>query len=523
MRGAVAGWTMAGMIAFGATLAAQSVVVRTNSGAVAGVKSKESAVTVFKGIPFAAPPVGDLRWAPPAPVTPWKGVRNADAFGASCMQTEVDQLLPWTKEFMDHNKISEDCLFLNVWSPRVASTAKLPVVVYIHGGAFTGGSGAVEIYDGERLAQTGLVVVTINYRLGIFGFFAYPELTAKSTHHSSGNYALLDQIAGLAWVKENIARFGGDPSRVTIWGQSAGAASVQDLLASPLAAGLFEGAMADSGIGVAGFPMQTLKSAEEAGTRFAAAHHANSLDELRAMPAAELLEAQNGSQTRWGPVIDGWAIPASPQEMSVQRNDNDVPVITGYQANDGLLFSRPLKTVDDYEAMVKRQYGALAAEYEQLYPAKNSAEAKAMMAQSIRDRDRVSMFLWASRREKSHHQPVFTYFWDRAIPWPQHPEYGAFHSGELPYFFLNLQLMDRPWEETDRELAKMAAAYLKDFAAQGNPNGDGLPEWPKVTIDRPQTMELGERVGPMPLAEKDRVAFWMKFFDSPAAASAPPF
>jgi para-nitrobenzyl esterase len=504
-------------------LAAQNPVVRTGSGDVAGVKSQQSAVVAFKGIPFAAPPVGDLRWAPPAPVAPWKGLRKADTFGASCMQHQRDEFLPWTREFLTHNQVSEDCLFLNVWTPRVASSAPLAVVVYIHGGGFTEGSGGVEIYDGEHLAQTGLLVVTINYRLGVFGFFAHPDLTAESAHHSSGNYALLDQIAALQWVKENIRAFGGDPSRVTIWGQSAGAFSVQDLLASPLAAGLFHRAMADSGIGLASLPMQKLEAAEKTGTQFATSHHAASLKELRALPATDLLGAPNAMGMRFGPIVDGWVLPASPRELGERGADNDVPVITGYQANDGMLFSPRLKDVADYEAMSKRQYGDMAADFAKLYPATTLDQAKEMMAQSIRDRDRVSMYLWASRRQANHHQPVFTYFFTRAVPWPQHPEFGAFHSGELPYFFLNLDHMDRPWQPVDRDLAQTSAAYIKNFAKHGDPNGTVLPQWEMPTAGPPQTMELGERVGPMPLADKARLDFWMKFFNSPAGATVPPF
>jgi para-nitrobenzyl esterase len=499
---------------------ARGAVVRTETGAVRGVAAARPGVVVFKGIPYAAPPVGPLRWRPPQPAKPWSGVRPATEFGASCMQHERNEFLPWTEEYLAHNETSEDCLFLNVWTPRPGSSAHLPVVVFIHGGAFTEGAGSIAIYDGTNLAATGLVVVTINYRLGVFGFFAHPELTAESDHHGSGNYALLDQIAALRWVKGNIAKFGGDPNRVMIWGQSAGAFSVNDLLASPLAAGLFERAMADSGIGVTGLPMQPLKTAEEAGVKFAQAHHASSLRALRAIPAADLL---SGPQDRFGPIVDGWVLADTPQALSAKGTDNDVPVITGYQANDGLLFSRPIQSADEYAQMAKRQYGENGDEFLRLYPAKTAEETKAMIMQSIRDRDRVSMFLWATRRESNHRAPVFTYYFDRAIPWPQHPEFGAFHSGELPYFFLNLNVMDRPWEKQDRDLAETAASYLKNFAAAGRPNGDHLPQWAPANEDKPETMEIGSRTGEMPLAESARVAFWTRFLGSPEGAKAPPF
>ena len=501
---------------------AKGLVVRTADGAVRGAPAAKPNIIVFKGIPFAAAPVGPLRWRPPQPAKPWSGVRPATEFGASCMQHEVKELLPWTEEYMTHNETSEDCLFLNVWTPHPASSAHLPVVVFIHGGAFTSGAGGIAIYDGTDLAATGLVVVTINYRLGVFGFFAHPELTAESERHSSGNYALLDQIAALQWVKRNIAGFGGDPQRVMIWGQSAGAFSVNDLLASPLAAGLFESAMADSGIGLTGQSMPDLKSAEEAGVKFAEAHHADSLSALRAIPAADLLADPQG-RFRSSPIVDGWVLPESPLEMSAKHADNDVPVITGYQANDGLLFSPPVQTIDQYQQLVKRQYSDNADEFLRLYPAKTAEEARQMIAESIRDRDRVSMFLWASRRASNHRAPVFTYYFDRAIPWPQHPEFGAFHSGELPYFFLNLQVLDRPWEKVDFDLAKLAAGYLKDLAAAGNPNSNHLPQWAPANASQPQTMEIGARTGEMPLADGERLGFWEQFLSSPKGANASPF
>jgi para-nitrobenzyl esterase len=498
-------------------------IVRTVSGPIAGVSNSQNGVTVFKGIPFAEPPVGDLRWRPPQPVKPWTSVLHADHFGASCEQRIVNEFLPWTAEFMTHNQVSEDCLFLNVWAPNPTPSANLPVVVYIHGGAFSSGAGDIAVYDGTNLAATGLIVVTINYRLGVFGFLAHPDLTAESDHHSSGNYGLLDQIAALHWVRANIRAFGGDPQRVTIWGQSAGAFSVGDLIASPLAAGVFQRAMADSGLGFAGFPIPDLKTAEDAGTKFAAAHHAASIKELRAISAADLLPGPNDSPLRFAPIIDGWVLPATPQQLSDGHVDNDVPVITGYQANDGLLFESPLHATDDYSAMAHRQYADFADEFLRLYPASTLDQAKEMTALSIRDRDRVSMFLWASRRAATHHQPVFTYFFDRGIPWPQHPQFGAFHTGEIPYFFLNLKALDRPWEPADFALAKTASSYLAHFAAAGDPNGAALPVWPRVTTDEPETMEIGAQTQPMPLADKERLAFWIRFFASPAGAHAPIF
>jgi len=503
--------------------AATAPVVSTDAGRLSGVAIPHSTVTVFRGVPFAAPPVGDLRWRPPAPVHPWNGIRRADRFSDSCMQRTVKELLPWTEEFMTQLPVSEDCLYLNVWTPQVSARARLPVIVFIHGGAFTGGAGSIQIYDGTNLAATGVVVVTINYRLGVFGFFAYPGLTAESEHHASGNYALMDQLAALRWVRRNIRQFGGDPARVTIWGQSAGAFSVVALTASPLGAGLFERAQADSGVGVTGFPMPSLQQAEQAGVKYAEAHHARSLAQLRAMPAAELLPAPVDFSVRFGPDIDGWVLPATPQQLSDRGVDNDVPFTTGYQANDGMLFMRPLHTVAEYERWAQQQFGDLAPEFLKLYPAAAAKDVAPAIQASDRERDRVSMYLWSVRRAANHHAPIFTYFFDRAIPWPQHPEFGAFHTGEIPYFFRNLNLLDRPWEPVDHAVAQEASSYLKNFAAAGDPNGDSLPHWAPIKAGVPETMEIGAHTGMMPLAPPAQLAFWKKYFASPAAQHAPLF
>nr|WP_252263976.1 carboxylesterase family protein [Paracidobacterium acidisoli] len=497
--------------------------VKTASGVVSGVEAPQSHILSFKGIPFAAPPVGNLRWRPPVPPASWKGVRKGDQFGASCMQHTRKEVLPWTQEYLVQNQVSEDCLYLNVWTPQASAKAGLPVVVYIHGGGMVEGSGGIAVYDGENLASTGLVIVTINYRLAAFGFLAYPGLTAESRHHSSGNYGLMDQIAALRWVRQNIRNFGGDPDRVTIWGQSAGAFSVGALIASPEAKGLFQRGMADSGLGNVVFPMPDLAAAEQAGVRFAEAHHARNVQELRALPAADLLPDQQDRSLHFAPDLDGWILPASMQALSARGTDSDVPVITGYQADDGALFAPQPHSAAEYDRMAHRYYGSFASEFERLYPASTSDEIAQMSKKSMRDRDRVSMFLWASGRGKNHKSPVYTYYFDRAIPWPQHPQYGAFHSGELPYFFRNLGVLDRPWEDADHRIAQTTSAYLKNFAATGNPNGPGLPKWPQVSAGSPATMEIGVQTGTMPLAEKVRLDFWLRYFRSPDSRNAPVF
>lgn len=497
--------------------------VATRYGVVAGKTDAATHVSSFKGIPFASPPVGNLRWRAPQPPMAWKGVRDGSQFGASCMQRIHGDVLPWTKEFLVQGRVSEDCLYLNVWTPRVQSRAELPVVVFVHGGAFVEGSGSIAAYDGTRLASTGVVVVTINYRLGVFGFLAYPGLTAESPHHSSGNYGLLDQIAALKWVQNNIRDFGGDPHRVTLWGQSAGALSIGALLASAPARGLFQRAMADSGLSIADFPMPDLQAAERTGRNFAAAHHAASLAQLRAIPAWQLLPEPQDRPFRFIPIVDGWVLTERPNVLNRTGGDNDVPVITGNQANDRLLSGPPVRTQTQFDDLARRRYGSMAGEFERLYPGGGSAQIQESMQESDRDRERVAAFLWAKVRLQHHKGPVFTYFFDRGIPWPQHPEFGAFHTGELPYFFRNLQTLDRPWQPVDFEVARIASGYLKAFAAQGSPNAPGLPEWPAVNPPFPATMELGATMHPMPLADEAKYEFWVRYFNSPESSNAPYF
>lgn len=498
-------------------------IVDTHNGKLAGVTDTATHISSFKGIPYAAPPVGSLRWRPPIPPASWKGVRNATQFGASCMQRLHGTFGPWTPEFLVQNKVSEDCLYLNVWTPRLARTASLPVIVYIPGGGFVEGSGEVPIYNGAHLASTGLVIVTINYRLGAFGFLAYPGLTAESPHHSSGNYGILDQIAALRWVKENIRAFGGSPNNVTIWGQSAGAFSVGALLASPLARGLFERAQADSGLGIAGRSTD-LATAEQEGLQFAAEHRAANLEQLRAIPAADLLPQPDELPLHFDLIVDGWVLPTSPNAINRTAAGNDVPVITGYQANDYWLMSPPLRSAADYETRVQRLYGPMAADFKRLYPPGDTlTQMQQSIVESSRDRERVSMFLWASERLEHHKGPVYTYFFDRAVPWPQHPEFGAFHSGELPYFFRNLNVLDRPWQPIDHQISNLASSYLKAFATTGDPSAPGLPQWSAVNPAKPATMEIGARTGPMPLASEARYRFWINYFRSPQGKNAPAF
>ena len=470
------------------TPAAPPASIQIESGQVAGVPGREPSIAVFKGIPYAAPPVGELRWRPPQPAPAWSGVRVASSFSKSCTQELRRSLLPWTEEFMLGNDVSEDCLALNIWAPARAvgdAKAALPVYVYLHGGAFTSGSGEVALYDGEALAKRGILVVTINYRLGVFGFFCHPELSAESSQHSCGNYGLLDQISALGWLRRNIAAFGGDPDNVTIGGQSAGAASVHALTQSPLARGLFQRAIAQSGPWDRHTPLPARVEAEAQGLDFA---QGASLAQLRARSADELLARQQKGG-RFRPVVDGWVLPDQLAALAARGALADVPLLTGItaderssQADYGKLNRQQLGET------VHKEYGDLAATVLALYPAATDAEAGAQQKQLARDTGLATLLDCRRTRAAHGHAKDFGYFFERAIPWPEHPEYQAFHSADLPYVFDNLHKLARPWEDADRQLADRMASYWVNFIRRGDPNGPGLPEWPS---DSEQILRLG--------------------------------
>ncbi|HEV2424367.1 MAG TPA: carboxylesterase family protein [Terriglobia bacterium] len=500
----------ASILLLGATATGSNSPVRIDTGLISGIT--ESGATAYLGIPFAAPPVGDLRWRPPQPAAHWKGVRAADHFGASCMQDEAGSRLPWTKEFMTQGPISEDCLFLNVWTAAKPPREKQAVMVFIYGGGFSEGSTVCTVYNGAALATKGVVVVSMNYRIGALGFLVYPELTKESEHHSSGNYGLLDQIAALHWVQRNIAAFGGDPSRVTIFGQSAGAISVEDLMRSPLAKGLFARAIAESGPGL--FPenlmggADTLEKREQQGVKYAEAKGAHSLADLRAMPAGDFFKHTPGAPGVGGPVTDGWVLPAV-------RPPREVPLIVGMVTGDTAFSSmfgpQAPATVDGYKSVAQKVYGDRAAAFLQLYAVEKDSDVPAAKAASQVDRTRVALDMWCVTQAKRS-GTVYTYYFDHPIPWPAHPEFGAFHSAELPYIFETLKVMDRPWTPEDFKLSQVMSSYWSNFAKTGDPNGPGLPPWPAYHAGSHTTMELGDHVGPIPEAGPAKVKFFVDYF-----------
>jgi para-nitrobenzyl esterase len=490
------------MLVAGLAIAQQPAPVKIESGLLQG--TFEDGVTVYRGIPYAAPPVGELRWRPPLPPVPWKGVKKADKFSANPMQVMVHELGPWTAEYQPQGAVSEDCLYLNIWTAAKSSDEKRPVVMYIPGGAFTGGSGDVPVYNGEHLAKKGLVVVTINYRVGVIGFLALPELTKESEHHSSGNYGLLDQVAALKWIKKNISVFGGDPARVTIMGQSAGAASVNYLTASPLAKGLFIRAIAQSGSNARIGPGVNLKLAELNGQRFAKTMDAASLAELRAIPAAELIDSTT-NKFRFLPIIDGWFLPKGVDEIFAAGEQSDVATITGWVADEKSFNNNYGKVpAGEFRKRVRQQSGAQADECLKLYPASTEAEGEESQKMLERDMSMVSMYLWAIKRNKTDKTKIYTYLFVHQQPGATKERYQTFHSSELPYVFDNLNQSPRPWTAEDKKIATTMSSYWVNFITKGDPNGNGLPMWPAFKAIPEETMELGDKMGPRPIAGNEK-------------------
>jgi para-nitrobenzyl esterase len=488
-----------------------STPVHTAAGLVSGIAASRPGVRAYLGIPYAAPPVGDLRWRAPRPIDhEWTGVRKADRFGSSCMQGPNTPFGPWTTEFLLLGPVSEDCLYLNVWT-AARTGERRPVLVYVYGGGFSSGSGDVPVYDGAPLAEKGLVVVNMNYRVGALGFLAHPELTAESG--VSGNYGLLDQMAALEWVRDHIAGFGGDPQRVTIAGQSAGAMAVFLLTASPMAKGWFHRAVIESGpgglasLGVASSRgvARPRADAERDGLRYATALGAKNLAELRRLPASKLV----GGAIRFGPVVDGRFLVEDPAETFAAGRQNDVPTITGLNADEGSAsptYGRA--TAEQFRQQVTQRYGERAARFLAAYPATTDEEARRAQIESGRDAGVAGVTRLLEERARTARTPAFAYYFDHAIPWPDRPQFAAFHTSEVPYVFGTLDKLKRPWTDVDRKLSATMMTYWANFASSGDPNGAGVPLWPAFTPERPTLLRIDDRIEPKePLAAERRELF----------------
>jgi para-nitrobenzyl esterase len=458
--------------------AAGAQQVLTESGTISGVRA--NGLNVYKGIPFAAPPVGDLRWRSPVLAAPWSGMRMADAFAPACMQVGVS--MPGEPPPV----VSEDCLYLNVWTPAKIAHGHLPVIVWIYGGGYINGSASMPLYWGDKLAQKGVIVVTIAYRLGPLGFLALPELTRESSHHSSGNYGLLDQIAALEWIQRNIAAFGGDPKCVTIAGQSSGSISVSILMSSPLAKGLFQRAIGESGglfepIQLA--PKFLLANAERDGDKYAASLSAPSLKELRRLPAA-LLTGNAGGIVH--PVIDPYVLPLTPYETFASRLQNDVSLLIGSNADEArAIVDVSHETAATFDSDLEHSVGQLPAALVAAYPHATDEEARQAQLGLERDlRFGWDMWAWARLQAGTGKSPVFYYWFRQQPPFPAGSLYagwGASHFAELWYVFDHLDQSPWNWTAGDRKLAEEMSSYWVNFARSGDPNGPGLPSWAAFT------------------------------------------
>jgi para-nitrobenzyl esterase len=463
---------------------AADVRVTTVNGVVVGA-ALPSGVRSFKGVPFATPPVRDLRWKPPQPVRNWDGVRSADRFAAQCMQGRIFSDMVFRNE-----GVSEDCLYLNVWTPPTPSSTGLPVLVYFFGGGFRAGDGSEFRYDGESMARRGMVVVTTSYRLGVFGFFAHPELTRESAQHASGNYALMDQTAALRWVQANITRFGGDPRRVTIAGESAGSYAVSAQMASPLAKDLFAGAIGESGSLLSarrGTP--TLAESEENGVKFGMAIGATSLAALRALSAIELLDASSKPDAvGFGPNVDGYFLPQSAGAIYAVGAQAHVPLLAGWNSEEsgprGVLQETP--TPDNVARLLSTTFGAQAGPAARVYPASNAEEALQAATDLASDRFiAYSTWKWLEEHGRTSGKPVYRYLFSRPRPAVVNPApgsstpRGAVHSAEIEYAMGNLSTNKVfAWTPDDYKVSETMQGYFANFVTTGQPNGPGLPSWP---------------------------------------------
>ncbi len=491
--------------------------VKTVNGLLEGNFNKATGVHHFKGVPFAAPPIGELRWKPPQPVKNWEGVRKADKFGPRAMQQPL-----FSDMVFRSNGMSEDCLYLNVWTPDATGHEKLPVLVYFFGGGFAGGDGSEGRYDGESMAQKGIVALTVNYRLGVFGFLAHPELTKESPQHASGNYGLLDQSAALGWVRQNIAAFGGDPKRVTIAGESAGSISVCAQMASPLSKDLIAGAIGESG-GAVGPPLMPLPldEAEAKGVKIASGLGIGAeptLAALREMPAEQLLKAAaNAGGKFFGPTMDGYFFPKQPAEIFAAGEQARVPLLAGTNSEEngyGSVLGKEKPTVENYRKALTKLYADKADEAFALYPAATENEVMDAAQDFASDRFiSYGTWQWIDQATKTGGQPTYYYFYTHPRPVPKpvskpasatekdappkpapKPPRGAAHSAEIEYAMGNLDTNKvYAWTPDDHKVSKLMQEYFVNFIKTGNPNGAGLPEWPMFACEKRMLIDVNCR------------------------------
>ncbi|MEZ4898918.1 MAG: carboxylesterase family protein [Saprospiraceae bacterium] len=483
--------------------------VTVTGGQITGSKIEGTDIVTYKGIPFAAPPVGPNRWRAPQPVVAWKGVKKCLEFGPSPVQPKPVPFMFWSQEFLiPEEPISEDCLYLNVWTGANSSTERRPVLVYIYGGGFRSGGSGCPIYDGTAMAQKGVVFVSLNYRVGNFGFLALPALSDESDSGTSGNYALLDMIAALKWVRENINKFGGDPDNVTIAGQSAGAFAVNYLTVSPLAKGLFHRAIAESGGNFYQYSLRgnnDLREAEKAGSQFARELGVTDLKALRSLAPELIMNARGG--VSW-PVIDGYVVPEAVMTAYQEGHQNDVPMLIGWNDND-ILMGQPA-TLQAFRQAMATRFGKDTTSLWRVYPAEN--EEQSVRSQHAMNRDEmfgVQMYTWAKVQSRTGANPIYLYNFNRALPaYGPETQFGAFHSGEIVYAYDNLSTLDRPWEPADQEIASLMSSYWVNFSRTGDPNGNGLPTWQAFDATNAKTMLIDTQSECQTLPAKPQMEFW---------------
>jgi para-nitrobenzyl esterase len=507
--------------------------IKISGGLVSGVQVSDG-VRAYKGIPFAKPPVADLRWRAPQPAEPWTDTLVADTYGPVCGQRDpLGGHSIFTRLFFTPIRpMREDCLYLNVWTAASVGE-KRPVMVWIHGGGFLGGSSAAEIYDGTELAKKGVVLISFNYRVWKFGFLALPELSQESEHHVSGNYGLLDQIAALRWVKENVKAFGGDPDNVTIFGQSAGSASVTFLMASPLAKGLFHRAIGESGgafpPAVSGSPilrsqfigwLQSLPDAEAVGSNLMTALNATSLAEMRRKSPEEILAIPSATPFESSlPIKDLYVLTGTTDEIFASGRQNDVPLLLGSTSDEGSNFPT-MRTVASFREDARNKLGPLADTYLGVYEANDDTQAARASAASVRDmRLAWPTLQWARAQADSGHSKVFHYYFAYRPPVPPEErfvenvgkELGAYHGAELAYVFGNFVPQEWPWSQADRELARTVSRYWVNFATHGDPNGPGLPEWPAFAPNSDSVLYIDKVITRGPIPNQKYIALWDTF------------
>jgi para-nitrobenzyl esterase len=505
LRIAAAALTLCALIAAHAQIPEDHFVLKpipsiaVDGGKIVG-KVTSDGVQAWLGVPYAAPPINDLRWKEPQPVPAWQGVFNADRLAPECIQPLRPRL---NNHYFGSPGTNEDCLYLNIWTPATAKAgAKLPVIVWIYGGGNTIGSASVALYDGSNIAKHGAILVSMNYRVGILGYMAHPELTAESPHHQSGNYGGLDQVAALQWVQRNIAKFGGDAAHVVIMGQSAGGGAVSNLQNSPLGKGLFSGAMGMSG-GSWGGPggAATLATAEKTGLLVQSTLKLNSLADLRNVTADRILALQedcqlgctNGNIRVGGANIDGYFLTGTPAQTFAAHKQNDVPVIVGFANDESRNDLSQAKTVAEYKAAAQKLYGPNADKFLALYPVSTDAEVKIAGHDAARDAGMASsMRNWAVAQAKWGTQPVYMYDLVRiqpfnpAVQMADHPEQvGSYHNSDTPYFLGTLDALTifrptRIWTPADRALSEKMTLSLITFARTGNPTTPDV-KWPAWT------------------------------------------